>query len=133
MFLEVYSLYSLFQLQRSDLHFLESFKAGSVSRPKYAEHTEALAGMHALIIWGKDLISSQEHSYWAEGATERLAVLSLRKGIQGYFEPDKPEGPAQHNITLKSYTEKEKAHILEEWERNCEDKSIIKSAVIKLT
>ena len=60
-------------------------------------------------------------------------MLSLRKGIQGYLEPDKPEGPAQDNITLKLYTEKEKARILEEWERKCEGESIIKSAVIKLT
>lgn len=60
-------------------------------------------------------------------------MLSLRKGIQIHLESEKPVKPDQNHITLKPFTDKEKRHIIKEWERNCQGESIIRSAVIKLT
>ena len=76
-------------------------------------------------------MSFVEISHCAEGATERLSLLSLRKGIELYLEPEKPEKAAQKHITLKPYTAEEKKQILEKWRQDCEGQSIIRSATIK--
>lgn len=72
-------------------------------------------------------------SVFGEGGTERLAVLSLRKGIQIHLEPEKPEKPAHKVILLKPYTKEEKEQFIKKWEKDCEGESIIKSTVINLT